>query len=890
MIYLNFTPSQPSPCTALLDSECTAHFLLENAKCSNKKSTTTPLAVRLPNGDIITATHTATLNMPSLPQAARQAHVLPGLPQHSLLSVGKMCDSGCSVTFTASNVTVTNGESTILTGLREKESSLWRVPLDPNPPLNVGQEHSAHNVYEQKSIQDTITYLHAYCFSPVTDMWIKSIQNGNFATWPSVTVANVGKYLFKYDATAKGHMNQIRQNIRSTQPVVEITAPEIDMIQEDKCHCIYTTTIETNQIYSDLTGRFPTTSLSGKKYILILYDYDSNSVLSAPMKNRGDKEMVRSFDFLIQSLIVRGFKPHLQRLDNEASLALINYLTQQIITYQLAPPHIQRKNNVERAIQTFKNHFIAGLCSVDPTFPLKLWDKLLPQATITLNLLRKSRINLRMSAYAQFNGHFDFNRTPLAPPGTRIIAHEKPYQRASWDHHGLDGYYVGTALDHYRCYQAHITKTKGNRIVHTVEFSPAKLAMPSTSSIDLASIAALELSNALQNPAPVAPLSQIGTTQLQALRQLSDIFSAALPSGTSQHAPPLSQNSSQFRSTVQQGTSNPTRMPRQPIPTPFCSPSLAPRRSQRIIPIQLPSPRVTPRVNSSHVAPPRVPTPLPPTTVIHITPHPASVNAPYIPQGMAGVNLFDTFEEEHMTTPTIPQYNTRALARQHAAHQAQTLSPRIFRPIAFTSPQHIPMPMANSVINEDTGASLEYRHLIKDDSTFTVWNKAAANEFVRLAQGVGGRIEGSNTIFFIPRQAVPKGKIITYGRFVVDIRPNKSEIHRVRLTVGGNLIQYLGDASTRAAYLTTSKCLWNSTISTDGARYMCLDDVKNLYLGTPMDTFEYMRIPTKLIPHEIIEQYNLLPLVSDGHVYIEVQKGMYGLPQAAILANQLLAR
>jgi hypothetical protein len=59
---------------------------------------------------------------------------------------------------------------------------------------------------------------------------------------------------------------------------------------------------------------------------------------------------------------------------------------------------------------------------------------------------------------------------------------------------------------------------------------------------------------------------------------------------------------------------------------------------------------------------------------------------------------------------------------------------------------------------------------------------------------------------------------------------------------------------------------------------MCLD-VKNFYLGTPMDSFEYMRIPIKLIPHKIIEQYSLLPLVSDGHVYIEVQKGMYGLPK-----------
>jgi hypothetical protein len=214
--------------------------------------------------------------------------------------------------------------------------------------------------------------------------------------------------------------------------------------------------------------------------------------------------MVRAFDLLIQSIIIRGLKHSLERLDNEASLELRNYLTIQGIDYQLAPPHIKRRNNAERAIQTFKNHFIAGLCSVDPNFPLKLWDKLLPQAIITLNLLIKSRINPRMSSYAQLNGHFDFNRTPLAPTGTRVIVHEKPDQQASWDPHGVDGYYLGPALDHYRYYQVHITKTKGMRIVDTVEFSPSKISMPHTSSKDLASIAALELSSALRNPPPAA--------------------------------------------------------------------------------------------------------------------------------------------------------------------------------------------------------------------------------------------------------------------------------------------------------------------------------------------------------------------------------------------------
>jgi hypothetical protein len=134
-------------------------------------------------------------------------------------------------------------------------------------------------------------------------------------------------------------------------------------------------------------------------------------------------------------------------------------------------------------------------------------------------------------------------------------------------------------------------------------------------------IAALELSHALQNPAPAAPFSHIGTAHLQALRQLSDIFSAALPSGTAQHEPPLTQNSSQFRSTVQQGCTTHTRIPRQPIPdTPIISPPLAPRRSQRVIPSQVPSPRVTPRMNPNDVASPRVMTALPLADAVPLTP------------------------------------------------------------------------------------------------------------------------------------------------------------------------------------------------------------------------------------------------------------------------------
>jgi hypothetical protein len=124
---------------------------------------------------------------------------------------------------------------------------------------------------------------------------------------------------------------------------------------------------------------------------------------------------------------------------------------------------------------------------------------------------------------------------------------------------------------------------------------------------------------------------------------------------------------------------------------------------------------------------------------------------------MTGMNLFETFEEEHMEYPSRPRYNTRSSSLQHSATKAQFLAPRILRPIAFTNNQCADVPptkattritMANAVINKETGASMDYRHLIQDEDNFPVWNKAAANESGLLAQGVGERFEGSSNIFF----------------------------------------------------------------------------------------------------------------------------------------------
>ena len=115
--------------------------------------------------------------------------------------------------------------------------------------------------------------------------------------------------------------------------------------------------------------------------------------------------------------------------------------------------------------------------------------------------------------------------------------------------------------------------------------------------------------------------------------------------------------------------------------------------------------------------------------------------------------------------------------------------------------------LAHLVIDPNTGASLEFRHLRRGPDKI-LWGNYFSNELGRLANGVGIRMEtGTNTIRFRERSAIPHNKKVTYERIVASLRPYKEEKCRVRLTVGRNLFNYDGDASTPTTDLTTTKVL-----------------------------------------------------------------------------------
>ena len=199
---------------------------------------------------------------------------------------------------------------------------------------------------------------------------------------------------------------------------------------------------------------------------------------------------------------------------------------------------------------------------------------------------------------------------------------------------------------------------------------------------------------------------------------------------------------------------------------------------------------------------------------------------------------------------------------------------------------------AAPVLDVDTGKLLEYRALLKHPKFKKAWSISAANEFGRLAQGVGGRVKGTDTIRFIRKSEVPSDRFkdVTYIKMVCQVRTEKKEPNRSRATVGGNLINCEDDVGTPTADLLLIKIFFNSVISTPGAKFANAD-LANFYLMTPLKRPEYARIRLEDLPEEIITEYKLDEIATpDGWVYILITKGMYGLPQSGAIANELLEK
>jgi hypothetical protein len=281
----------------------------------NRVKSRTPLTVRLPNGATMESSHTADLDIPELNASASKAHVFPGMANHSLLSVGQLCDEGYIVTFKQDTVTICNsGSSHLLSDPRDVNTGLWRINLKQTN--NHIPEPIANNMYELRSTGALFHYLHKALFIPTKSAMLQAVKYGHLITWSGLTEEAINKHLKLTPATAMGHMKQQQKNIRSTSkaPIEKQQTPDTDL--GTKTHLVYAVVVDQGQLYTDLTGKFPVRSSKGNSYVMVCYIYDCNYVKFIPMKSRSASEWVKAYDIFNQELTVNGFKPKLQTLDN----------------------------------------------------------------------------------------------------------------------------------------------------------------------------------------------------------------------------------------------------------------------------------------------------------------------------------------------------------------------------------------------------------------------------------------------------------------------------------------------------------------------------------------------------------------------------------------------
>jgi hypothetical protein len=388
-------PFQRSASTMVIDSGATSSFVRpeENLPITGSSCK----VVRLPDGSPIQVTHTAILPFESLSAEAQKSHVLPGLRPNSLVSVGKFSDAGYTTIFHPHGEGVTvhkkntfrlqSFRKPVLQGWRDA-SGLLRASCDEKKPIRVSQtdNETAANVYNLPSIPQTIRYLHAAAGFPTKDSWIKAINNGNYKTWPGITAKAVSKHYPESVETQKGHMKKQRQNVRSTKQkvIVEATSEDGELTHADIKQNIMVKIMNVDAtVYTDQTGRFPVQSSRGNTSLMVFFDVDANYIDAEPIRNHHDNQMIPAYQALWKRTSRgRTNKPMLHILDNEASVAFKEEI-QKNCTLQLVPPDTHRRNLAERAIQTFKSHFIAILAGVDESFPMNLWDRLVPHVNQT---------------------------------------------------------------------------------------------------------------------------------------------------------------------------------------------------------------------------------------------------------------------------------------------------------------------------------------------------------------------------------------------------------------------------------------------------------------------------------------------------------------------------
>ncbi|GFH50519.1 hypothetical protein CTEN210_06995 [Chaetoceros tenuissimus] len=813
------------------------------------------------------------MKIPNLPREACKAHIIDKLASGNLISLGQLCDVGCKAYMDKNRAYVIYNDKIILQGRRSKETNgLWEMELPPAP-------ERINAAVDQATLAERIKFIHASLFSPTLHTW--AVKKGlKKAIEPSPAVNNTTPHVIPEEENEKEVVDKQPTLVEEEKPNEKQN--ENESTPEDlRTQNIYVKCEKlTGQCYTDQTGRMTVTSVSGMNSVLVAYDYDSNLIWGVPMPSRTAAQIVKAYKQIYKMLQTKGFKPKLQRLDNECAKELKDFFDEKSIEYQLTPAGKHSRNLAEKAIQTWKDHFIAGLSSTHPNFPVNQWCKLIEQANITLCLLRPSRINPQLSAYAQCFGVFDYQKTPLAPPGMKVLAHVLPKERQSFAPHVIKGFSVGPAMNHYRCFRIFIPDTGGTRISDTLRWFPHNdIRMPIASEDVLLRSAVQLLRKAIKDRLKNQVLPPLEQDNHDTLTDLNELFqnrdkAAKQEPQEKQIETPVASKNVEVPRVQEKETSE---VPRVPKTTQQAHSTKLPR-------VQKPSQEDT-TTSKVEALKSRLRRQVHKDQLRRIQEERNTHRARATRQSRRERKSTQKSEFAYVCSTLNLTEEEEELIRQANEREEVLLSACEEEFIKTQFDKHY----LNAVLDEETGKLLELRELLKGKDGKR-WSEGSYQELSRLHTGCKKRgIKGTNTIEFITPEEIPKGKKGTYARICADFRPQKEDPFRVRITVGGDKVQYEGETYTPTADITTAKVLFNSVLSTPLAKFMNID-IKDFYLETPMNDPEYMWLPRWVVPQEFIDEHDLEGKFQGDRILVRINKGMYGLPQAGRLAYVQLVK
>jgi len=1004
-----------------------ADLLTDIVSCSDGPT------VALPDDTLLKATHYGYLRLHDLPRKALKAWVLPGI-KRSLVSVATFCDAGATVTFTATTVDVYGPSSTVganegpplLTGSRCPETALWRIPVGVRRNNDVA--HCSVMLSQHRTQHEVVKWVHAIFFSPTVSIFQEAIKR-KFIKFPGLSHNSALKYPPDSIATALGHLRaKAFKSADKRHPDVihddwfpanlSVRKKPVGEREPTEVACMIVELPRKHTNHVDLSGRMPVTSCSGYEYLYVSYSDFANYTHIELMKNRSAQEYVRAFARTQDFYLAHGLRPDYVRLDNECSKELRAYCAAQSppIKMEFVPPNAHGPNKSERQMGIVKNHFIAGINTTDPSFELKAWEHLVPQAEITLNALRQSGTSHFMSAWHQLHGEFDISETPLAPPGMAVVVYETPDTRGTFANHGQRAFYVGPALQHHGCFTVYVPETGKTRITNILSWHPPPgWALPGASPIDVTTglLEALELQLREHGPAFLAskdrPAPSPDSLVASFVAYAQKVYKAGgtppglqgvqLPPTPQQPAAPQDVRAEQaakdnadiatleeaeaaaeiFARTLQDEEDV---VPPTGGATPASEWQLAggKRRKKagtRPTVTDPPPPATDVPARGSTTAQPQD-TPSPPTDATPASPPESPSTTPNAKHGV-GVRFKKQFGDEvtyvgqvvavgpkvrgklmrsvvytdgdtehlfvweidalikkngvvtasvnaasrkltlielralsapvpadHLTHaaitnivaaaigthpddpeyPTAPPKSLRATQRAAGAPRRGTTwkqrrQRRNFANAAVDSEQP-----RGSTMPKDGVAPITFRSVMQGPDR-ELWLAAAATELDKLLRG------GADAVMaVISPSAIPTGRHVAYYNPQVKVKTAPEGVQRrVRGTYGGNVSDYEGEVSALVADLTTVKLLLNEVVSNE--KYSLLTaDIVDYYLGSPLARKEYMFIRKNQLPEAIVMQYDLAKHMhsrgSAEGVVVEINKGIYGLPQAGLVAQNRL--